>query len=75
MYFSYALTVGLFIVIGAIYFAVYQDPPLVAMVITSFLFAVILSPFVFRLSRLLMIYLAAPYRRFDPEYGKSKKNG
>lgn len=74
MYFSYALTVGMFIVIGAIFFKVYDDPPLAPMILTSLFFAVLTSPFVFRLSRLMMIYLAAPYRHFDSKYAKSEKS-
>lgn len=67
MYFSYALVVALVVSIGIVMFSVYDDPPLGILlgVVLGILF--LLLPFIFRLSRLLMIYITAPYRKFDPE--------
>jgi uncharacterized protein (DUF983 family) len=64
MYFSYALNVGMAIVTGIIFFSIYEDPPLFWMVATVLLFSVGLSPFTFRISRLFMMYLASPYRKY-----------
>jgi hypothetical protein len=52
------------IVTGIIFFSIYEDPPLFWMVATVLLFSVGLSPFTFRISRLFMMYLASPYRKY-----------
>ena len=67
MYFSYALNVGLAICAGIIFFNIYEDPPLTPMALTVLGVSVVLSPFVFRLARLLMMYLVAPYRHYKPK--------
>ena len=64
MYFSYALNVGLAIIMGIIFFKLYEDPPLGLMVGTVLAVSAIASPFVFRLARMLMMYIAAPYRKY-----------
>ncbi len=66
MYFSYALNVGLAIIMGVFFFNVYEDPPLGLMVGTVLGVSALASPLVFRLARLLMMYIAAPYRRYRP---------
>lgn len=67
MYFSYALAVGVIIVLSVIIYNVYEEPPLLET--CSFIIAVslILIPLQVRLSRLLMVYLAAPYRKYRKE--------
>lgn len=67
MYFSYALVVALIMSIGIVMFNVYDDPPLGVLLGTVLGILFLLLPLIFRLSRLLMIYITAPYRRFDPE--------
>ncbi|MBR9859469.1 DUF983 domain-containing protein [bacterium] len=64
MYFSYALNVGVAIVTGVIFFSLNDDPPLGAMIGTVLGISVFFSPLVFRLARLLMMYIAAPYRKY-----------
>lgn len=64
MYFSYALNVGVAIITGVTFFSLYEDPPLGAMIGTVLGISVISSPLVFRLARLLMMYIAAPYRKY-----------
>ena len=64
MYFSYALNVGLAIVVGVIFFRIYEDPPLGIMIGTVLGISAVASPLVFRLARLLMMYIAAPYRKY-----------
>ena len=64
MYFSYALNVGLAIIMGVIFFKLYEDPPYGLMVVTVLGVSALASPFVFRLARLLMMYVAAPYRKY-----------
>lgn len=67
MYFSYALVVGLLIFVSIIMFTIYDDPSLVLLSIVIVSVTVPLVPLIMRLSRLLLIYIAAPYRRFRPE--------
>lgn len=71
MYFSYALNVGLAIVVGVIFFNTYEDPPLGLMIGTVFGISAVASPFVFRLARLLMMYIASPYRRYRSDKASS----
>ncbi|MFY0643052.1 MAG: DUF983 domain-containing protein [Bacteroidia bacterium] len=65
MYFSYALNVGLAIFMGVLFFNLYEDPPLTPMVLVVLGVSAVASPFVFRLARLLMMYIASPYRKFN----------
>jgi uncharacterized protein (DUF983 family) len=76
MYFSYALVVGLMIVLGIIMFSIYEDPPMGVLLAAILGTLFLLLPFIFRLSRLLMVYLTAPYRHFDHElYERLKQEG
>jgi len=70
MYFSYALIVGLLIVLSVIMFTVYDDPSLFFLSSVIIGIAVPMTPLTMRLSRLLLIFLAAPYRKFKPELHK-----
>lgn len=74
MYFSYALVVGLSIVMGVIFYSIYKEPPLLLTSGTIIGTAVLLMPFNLRLSRLLMIYVAAPYRKYDKRFAGNLKN-
>lgn len=65
MYFSYAILVGLCIFVGVIFYTIYKEPPLFQTSGTIIGIVILLMPFNLRFSRLLLIYLAAPYRRFD----------
>lgn len=67
MYFSYALVVGLVVTIGIVMFSIFEDPPLGILLGTVLGILFLLLPFIFRLSRLLMIYITAPYRKFNKE--------
>ena len=73
MYFSYALVVGLLIVLSIILFSVYDDPSLLLLSEYIIGISVAFIPLIMRLSRLLLIYLAAPYRKFDPDSVKTNK--
>ncbi|MCB9263276.1 MAG: DUF983 domain-containing protein [Flavobacteriales bacterium] len=64
MYFSYALIVGMLIVLSVIMFTLYDDPSLTLLAIVIIAAVVLFLPFIVRLSRLLLIYIAAPYRRY-----------
>lgn len=66
MYFSYALVVGLLIVLSIILFSVYDDPSLLLLSEYIIGISILFIPLIMRLSRLLLIYLAAPYRKYDP---------
>ncbi len=68
MYFSYALVTGWCLFVAVIFYSIYEEPPLFftsAVIIGSVL---ILLPFIARLSRMLLIYLIAPYRQFQKEF-------
>mgnify|MGYP002366362853 CR=1 FL=1 len=70
MYFSYALNVGTAIIVGILLFFFFGDPELwvyIAVIVPSIL---ILTPIYVRFSRLLMMYIASPYRKFNPALGK-----
>lgn len=64
MYFSYAYSVASFIVIGFFFFTFSEDVNLTYYIATVVIFTIITSPLSFRMSRLLMMYIAAPYRKF-----------
>lgn len=64
MYFSYALNVALMITTGVAYYTLSpwdSDGPFMILLITL---TVLFMPITFRASRLLMMYIAAPYRRY-----------
>lgn len=71
MYFSYTLVVGLVLFLGIVMFSIYDDPPLDILLGVVLGTLILLLPLIFRLSRLLMIYITAPYRRFNPELYRS----
>jgi uncharacterized protein (DUF983 family) len=67
MYFSYALIVGICLIGGIILYGIYETPPLYlssSIIIGSIL---VTLPLILRYSRMLMIYIIAPYRKFDDE--------
>ena len=64
MYFSYAYSVASFIIIGFFFFTLSEDVNLTYYILSVLIFTIITSPISFRMSRLLMMYIAAPYRRF-----------
>lgn len=67
MYFSYALIVGLLIFLSVIMFTVFDDPSLVLLTSVIIGITVPLTPLTMRVSRLLLMYIAAPYRKFKRE--------
>lgn len=64
MYFSYALNVAMFIIIGFFFFYFSDDVNLAVFITTLVVVSLLVSPVSFRLSRLFMMYIAAPYRRY-----------
>lgn len=67
MYFSYALVVGWCIVTASIFYQIYEEPPLVLTSVVIIGTTLLLLPLIARLSRLLLIYLIAPYRQFEED--------
>ncbi|MCB9252346.1 MAG: DUF983 domain-containing protein [Flavobacteriales bacterium] len=70
MYFSYALNVGVSIIAGFSLFFFFNDPDLWVYIMVIILLTLILMPLMTRFSRLLLMYLVAPYRKFDPIAGE-----
>lgn len=68
MYFSYVYSVASFIVIGFFFFTFSDDVNLLYYIGTVIAFTLITSTISFRMSRLLMMYIAAPYRKFNGDY-------
>jgi len=66
MYFSYALTVITIIIIAVIIYSAVDKPPLFETSSTIIGISLLLTPIHMRLSRLLMVYIAAPYRKYKP---------
>ncbi len=67
MYVSYALIVGLLIFLSILMFSIYEDPSLLLLSLVIIGVSVVFTPFIMRLSRLILIYIAAPYRQFKKE--------
>jgi uncharacterized protein (DUF983 family) len=65
MYFSYAINVAIAVITGFIFFYLNPDPDMWLMVGTVFAIVLMFLPFIFRFSRLLMMYIFAPYRHFN----------
>ena len=65
MYFSYAYSVASFIIIGFFFFTFSNDVNLTYYILSVVMFTLITSPLSFRMSRLLMMYIAAPYRKYQ----------
>mgnify|MGYP003706023769 CR=1 FL=1 len=64
MYFSYAYSVASFIIIGFFFFTLSDDVNIMHYILTVVVFTLITSPLSFRMSRLMMMYIASPYRKF-----------
>jgi uncharacterized protein (DUF983 family) len=65
MYFSYALVVGISIAAGIVLYSVYEAPPLFLSSAIIIGLVLITLPFILRYSRMLMLYIIAPYRKYD----------
>jgi uncharacterized protein (DUF983 family) len=72
MYFSYAYSVASFIIIGYFFFSLSDDVNLTWYISTVIAYTLITSPMSFRMSRLMMMYIAAPYRRYQGDYTKNR---
>ncbi|MDA8930865.1 MAG: DUF983 domain-containing protein [Bacteroidia bacterium] len=68
MYFSYAYTVAFLIIIGFFYFSYFEEYSLGWYIGAIIGFSLLTAPASFRMSRLLMMYLAAPYRKYQGNY-------
>jgi len=68
MYFSYVYSVASFIIIGFFFFTYSDDVNLSWYISSVIAFTLMTSTLSFRLSRLLMMYIAAPYRKFKGNY-------
>ena len=68
MYFSYVYTVATCIVIGFFFFTYSNDVHLGYFIGTVVAFILLTSTVSFRMSRLLMMYIAAPYRKYNGNY-------
>jgi len=67
MYFSYAINVAISIITGFTMFFVFNDPDLwiyISVIVPAIL---LLTPPMMRFSRLLMMYLIAPYRKYNSQ--------
>lgn len=65
MYFGYAINVALIIIIGVVYFGILSKEVIWVYGTIIATLVVLLIPFNFRFSRLLMMYIAAPYRKYQ----------
>lgn len=70
MYFSYAINVAMFIVVGALFFSLSKEQNLGVLFGIFVVLALALSPLTFRISRMLMMYIAAPYRKYKKRKGE-----
>jgi uncharacterized protein (DUF983 family) len=68
MYFSYVYSVASFIIIGFFFFTLSEDVNLGYYIGTVIAFTLLTSTISFRMSRLLMMYIAAPYRKYKGNY-------
>jgi uncharacterized protein (DUF983 family) len=66
MYISYVFSAGIMIVFGAI--AINFDWSFVRIMSTIIPAILVMTPFLYRYSRMLLLYLAHPYRHFDKKY-------
>lgn len=67
MYFNYALTTGFTIIVSLILYKFFNDPPLEIYAIVIIGTILLLTPLLLRFSRMLMIYLFSPYRKYRGE--------
>ena len=65
MYFAYALNVGVAVISGLVLLIFFNDPELWVYISVIVPLMIVLTPVMLRFSRLLMMYVAAPYRKFD----------
>lgn len=70
MYFGYAINVALIITIGFIHFGLLGSESITVYGLVILTVVILLIPFNFRVSRLLMMYIAAPYRKYKQELHK-----
>jgi len=70
MYFSYALNVGISIITGFSMYFFFGDPELYVYLLVIIPLILVLTPFMLRFSRLLMMYIASPYRKYQPNIPK-----
>lgn len=72
MYFSYAYSVASFIIIGFFYFTYFEELSLGYYIAAVVAFMILTSTASFRMSRLLMMYITAPYRHFRGDTAQNK---
>lgn len=68
MYFSYSYSVASFIVIGFFYFTFFEEYDLIWYILSVIAFMILTSTISFRMSRLQMMYVAAPYNKYKGDY-------
>ena len=69
MYISYAFTVGISITASILFYYLFNDPPVMDYVYMLGIIFVVLSPIIFRYSRVLMLYLFGGLH-YDPSLYK-----
>ena len=74
MYFSYALVVATVVFVSVIIYSTQEEPPLMSTSAIVIGTSLLLTPLHLRLSRLLMVYLASPYRKFRQELSEDQKD-
>jgi len=72
MYFSYAINVAISIITGFTMFFIFNDPELWVYICVIVPAILLLTPPMMRFSRLLMMYLIAPYRKYNPGAASKK---
>ncbi|MFT5723089.1 MAG: hypothetical protein ACI9JN_000196 [Bacteroidia bacterium] len=70
MYFSYSLIVGLLIILSILMFTFFDDPSLLLLSVVIIGITVPLTPLFMRISRLMLMYMAGPYKTYLPELRK-----
>jgi uncharacterized protein (DUF983 family) len=71
MYVSYAMVVGLFIVIGLLLNYVFGDPNLIIYMVSLPVATILMLPFIFRYSRILFLYMFGGVS-YKKEAGRTK---
>ncbi|MFT5512066.1 MAG: hypothetical protein ACI8SE_000461 [Bacteroidia bacterium] len=66
MYFSYSFIVGILIVLSVIMFSMFDDPSLLLLSVVIIGITLPLTPLTMRVSRMMLMYMAAPYRKYKP---------
>ncbi len=67
MYFSYGLMVGLLVILSVTMFTVFDDPSLLLLSVVIIGISTLMTPLNMRLSRMLLMYVVAPYRTYRKE--------